>query len=148
MSIIFAKESLTIVRKDINSLLDLNYAELTLNKQSIKLNPDWEKYAKLESDGKLTIFTARNDTELVGYSFFFIDTHIHYKDLLVATNDVLFLHKDYRKGVTGIKFLKFCDSNLNYVDKIVWHVKDSNDFKPILYRMGYSNEDTILGKLI
>jgi hypothetical protein len=147
MSIIFAKELLSVIRKDIDSLLDLNYAELTLNKQCIKLNPDWEKYAKLEHEGKLTIFTVRDDSDLVGYSFFFIDTHIHYKDLLVATNDVLFLHKDYRKGMTGIKFLKFCDSNLAGVDKIVWHVKDSNDFKPILYRMGYNNEDTILGKL-
>lgn len=145
--IVFKQELLGAVRPNIDGLLDLNYDELTLNKQVIKLNPDWVKYAQLEQDNKLIIFTVRHSDVLVGYSFFIVDTHLHYKDLVVANNDVLFIHRDYRQGMLGIKFLKFCDANLHHVDKIVWHVKDSNDFKPILHRMGYKNEDTLVGKI-
>ena len=146
--IVFKRELLGTVRPNIDGLLDLNYDELTLNKQAIKLNPDWAKYAQLEQDNKLVIFTVRHHDVLVGYSFFIVDTHLHYKDLVVANNDVLFIHREYRQGMLGIKFLKFCDANLHYVDKIVWHVKDSNDFKPILHRMGYNNEDTLVGKIV
>jgi hypothetical protein len=143
----FKRERLNAIRPHIDGLLDFNYDELTLNKHVIKLNPDWVKYDQLEQENKLIIFTVRHSGVLVGYSFFIVDTHLHYKDLVVANNDVLFIRKDYRQGMLGIKFLKFCDAELHHVDKIVWHVKDANDFKPILHRMGYKNEDTLVGKL-
>jgi hypothetical protein len=33
-------------------------------------------------------------------------------------------------------------------NKITWHVKYSNDFRPILHRMGYADEDSIVGKML
>lgn len=144
------KELLIDIKTESEILLLDHYDELTLNKHAIKLNPDWDKYFDLESKNKFHCFTARNDGELVGYSAFFVDTHIHYRDLLVATNDVLFLRHDLRLGLTGIKLLKFSEQQLKLlnVDKITWHVKFAKDFRVILHRMGYSDEDIIIGKLI
>jgi hypothetical protein len=144
------KECLIDCKADTLYLLTEHYNELTLNKEVITLNPDWDRYFELESKNKFHCFTARNDGELVGYSAFFVDTHIHYRDLLVATNDVLFLREDLRLGTTGIKLLKFSEQQLRLlnVNKITWHVKFAKDFRPILHRMGYTDEDTIVGKIL
>ena len=135
---------------EIEVLSVLHYDELTLNKEYVKLNPNWNKYLQLEDDNNLCLFTIRSDNILVGYSIFFVDTHIHYKDLVVATNDVLFLREDLRLGITGIKLIKFSESVLKTlgVNKITWHVKFAKDFRPILHRMGYADEDVIVGKIL
>lgn len=143
----FQTESIRVVEIEGSSILNDNYEELTINKQVVKLNPDWYKYQKLEQAGNLKVFTVRDSDVLIGYCIFFIDTHIHYKDLLVATNDVLYLTKAYRKGTTGIKLIKYADSTLRNigVNKITWHIKDSLDFSPILIRIGYKKEDSLFG---
>ena len=68
----------------------------------------------------------------------------------MAANDVLFLRHDLRLGTTGIKLLKFSEQQLKLlnVNKITWHVKFAKDFRPILHRMGYADEDVIVGKLL
>ena len=144
------KELLINIKTESEILLKDHYTELTLNKEFITLNPDWDRYFELELKNKFHCFTARNDSELVGYSAFFVDTNIHYRDLLVAANDVLFLRHDLRLGTTGIKLLKFSEQQLKLlnVNKITWHVKFAKDFRPILHRMGYADEDVIVGKLL
>lgn len=143
----FGQESLRYIFHDLQPLLRDHYAELTLNKDKVRLDPDWAQYDALEAADKLRIYTARDLGELVGYAFFFVTPHIHYRKLTVATNDVLFLKSEYRKGMTGIRFLKYCEQELfKCADKVTWHVKAAVDFGPILQRMGYSHEDTIMGK--
>lgn len=144
------KELLINIKTESEILLKDHYTELTLNKEFITLNPDWDRYFELELKNKFHCFTARNYGELVGYSAFFVDTNIHYRDLLVAANDVLFLRHDLRLGTTGIKLLKFSEQQLKLlnVNKITWHVKFAKDFRPILHRMGYADEDVIVGKLL
>jgi hypothetical protein len=34
------------------------------------------------------------------------------------------------------------------VDKVVWHIKFHHDFRPILHRMGYGDEEVIVGKIL
>jgi hypothetical protein len=133
------------LQSDIKPILLDNYDELTANKHVVKLNPDWDRYYDLQNHGKLKVFTMRDsDEKLVGYAAFFIDTHIHYKDLLVATNDVIFTSQIQRSGMQGIRFINFIHKNLiDSVDKIVWHIKDHLDFSPLLVRHGYKKEDSL-----
>lgn len=135
---------------DIKPLLELHYQELTLHKEHIKLDPDWKKYETLANANNLAVITARDNGILVGYSVFFITNHMHYKQNKMAMNDVLFLHPDYRKGMTGIKLIKESERallNLGVI-KIIWHIKFAKDFRSILYRMGYVDEDAIVGKIL
>ena len=143
----FGVETLADVYDELQPILLENYEELTFDKDLVKLDPDWDSYRQLDADGKLVIFTARDDAALIGYAFFFVSRHIHYKSLVVASNDVLFIKKEHRLGMVGVKFLKFCDSNLSMADKIVWHVKPTPDFSPILHRLGYKYEDTLMGRI-
>ena len=146
----FNTEKVLDIKEELKSLLDKHYEELTLDKDVVKLDPIWSLYGELEEKNQFFLFTARDEDVLVGYSAFFMKQHIHYKDLIVATNDVLFLKKEYRLGITGIKLLKYSEQKVKELGakKITWHVKYSNDFRPILHRMGYSDEDVIVGKIL
>lgn len=147
---IYSRESLLVIKDEMATLLDNHYEELTLNKHVVKLNPDWERYAKLEAEGKLHWFCCRDgDGKLVGYSGFFLDTHIHYKDLVVATNDVYYMDSQYRKGVAWFKLLRYSEQQMFSLGahKVVWHLKDSYDFSPILLKNGYKKEDSLYAKL-
>lgn len=150
MNIKFDTESLFDILPEMEKLLVQHYEELTLNKGRVKLKPVWTKYKDLEQAGKFFLFTARLDGELVGYSAFIIDTHLHYEDIKVAANDVLFLRKDMRLGLAGLKLLKYSENRVKELgaDKITWHLKFSNDFRPILHRLGYRDEDVIVGKFL
>jgi len=143
------QEILYMVMDEAEYLLKMHYQELTLNKEHVMLAPDWERYADLEKQGNLIIFTARDEGRLVGYSAFFINSHIHYKNNLFAINDVLFLHPDYRNNSCGARLIKYSDQELSKLGKvkILWHVKVSRDFRPILHRLGYVDEEIICGKM-
>lgn len=145
----FQQETLYMLIGEIENLIQLHYEEVTLHKEFMELDVDWAKYAELERQGKLLVFTARDHGVLVGYSAFFIDNHIHYKTNVMATNDAVFLHPDHRKGSMAIKLIKFCDSELSKLGpvKITWHVKFSRDFRAILHRLGYIDEEVICGKI-
>ena len=131
-------------------LFKLHYEELTLNKDAVKLNPMRDSYQQIERTGKMAVYTARDDGELVGYAIFFVSPHIHYADTIVAMNDVLFLHPAHRKGSMGTRLIKFCEQGLRTrgAHKIVWHIKLSRDWSPILIRLGYVTEEINVGKLL
>jgi hypothetical protein len=135
---------------DIQELIKLHYEEIALNKQAIPLDPDWNRYKMLSDNNMLCIITARDDSRLIGYSIFFINQHMHYNSTKVASNDVLYLLPEYRKGMAGIKLLKVSEQELKKINvtKVVWHIKFHKDFRNILYRMGYNDEDAIVGKLL
>lgn len=146
----YSKECLCDVVNEVEPLLQLHYEELTLSKDRVKLDPDWERYANMEHAGSFHVFTARDDGRLIGYSAFFLAKHIHYRSLVVANNDVLYLHPDYRCGMTGIRLIRSSETGMKALGaaKITWHAKYSNDLKQILIRMGYADEEAILGKML
>jgi hypothetical protein len=151
MKLILQCEPVLEVRPEMEPLLEDHYQELTLHKEKIKLDPDWDLYDKLEKQKQFYLLTARDEdtNQLIGYSAWFVKTHIHYKNTIVASNDVLFLHKDHRQGMTGIRLIKYSEQEMKkYAHKITWHVKGEPDFRPILHRMGYIDEDVIVGKML
>lgn len=142
------KSDTILNRKD---FLEIHYDELALHKDTIPLDPDYERYLLLESKNQLKVYTLRTDDHiLIGYAVFFVSPMIHYKSTLCASNDLLYISKEYRQGMTGVKFIKYCESKLREhgVHKITWHIKESNNFVPILKRMGYITEDIIVGKVL
>jgi hypothetical protein len=112
LKITYQQEFLATVEDEVEPLLNFHWEEIALNKDKIKLNPDWEAYEALEHQGKLKIFTARDDGQLVGYFVVIVGTNLHYKDHLFASNDIIYLSPNHRKGFTGIKLVKFAEKCL------------------------------------
>lgn len=151
MTITYQTETVDEVRADIEPLLELHYDEVAMNKHAMALAPSWERYYALEKDNRLLAFTVRDDGKLVGYSVWFLDMHIHYVGALMAMNDVIFVHRDYRKRSTaGIGLIDYSEHMLKRVGvtKAVWHIKFDHDWSPILLRRGYGKEDFTVGKIL
>lgn len=146
----FKQEFLCQVEEECQELINLHWEEIALNKNKIKLNPDWEAYYEAEQQGKFKVFTARDSGKLVGYFAVFISTNPHYKDHLFASNDVIYLHKDFRKGFTGVKLIKFAEKCLKEdgVSVLSINTKVHQPFDAILSRLGFGLIERVYSKYL
>jgi len=148
--ITYRQESLVTVKADIIPLLEKHWEEVALNKEKIKLNPDWDAYANLEDAGVLKIFTAREDGKLVGYFVVFVKSHIHYKDHLFCYNDVIFVDEEYRKGFTSPRLIKFAEKCLKAdgVEVMIVNTKRHKPFDSLLVWLGYKHIENLYSKVL
>lgn len=150
MPITYKQESLVTCKDDAAWLLGQHWEEIALNKEAIKLNPDWDTYFELEEKGLLKVFTARSEEKLVGYFVVLCRHHLHYKDHVFAFNDVLYLHKDYRKGFAGPKLMKFAEKCLKEdgVTAITVNTKRHKPFDKLLLWLGYKHAENLYIKIL
>lgn len=148
--IVYQQEFLCTCLEEFKPMLDKHWEEIALHKDSIKLNPDYEKYQVLEDIGMLKVFTARDDGKPVGYAIFMCDSHIHYKDTLWAKMDILYILPEYRNARVGMRLIKFAESCLTEdgVDVIMLGTKTHKSFARLLEYMGYSETETFYSKRV
>lgn len=148
--ITYQQEFLATARPDAQKLLEAHWEEIALNKGKIALNPDWEAYEALESSGKLKIFTARDDDRLIGYFVVIVGVNLHYKDHVFAVNDILYLDKEYRKGRTGLKLIKFAEKCLKEdgVSVLSINTKVHKPFDSLMEYMGFNLIERVYSKYI
>ena len=146
----YQQEFLSQVQPDIEPLINLHWKEIALNQDKIKLNPDWEAYANLEAEGKLQVFTAREGDLLVGYFVVTLGYNIHYKDHMCASNDVIYMHKDYRKGFAGIRLIKFAEKTLREdgVSTLTINTKIHQPFDKVLERLKFKPIERVYSKYL
>ena len=146
----FAIENLAKVRREIEPLLQEHWEEISLNKDTIKLNPDWREYARLDELNALRVYTARKDDKLMGYFVVIVSRSLHYKDHLFANNDIIFLRKSARRGLTGLKLVKFAVESLQAegVTKLHVNTKTHQPFDPIMERLGFTEIETVFSKVL
>lgn len=137
---------------EMQPLIELHHSEISHFKD-LELDPSFDSYKALEEAGILRFFTVRDDDkfgELVGYSVWTVTAHPHFKGIKQATEDLLLLHPDCRKGREGVRFIGFCDGWLKGDGiKIIYHsVNMAHDFSAILKRMGYVAVDTVYARRV
>jgi hypothetical protein len=99
---------------EISQMFQKHYEELSVTKQ-FNLNPDFATYWEADKRKILKVVTCENDNEIIGYIVYFIGLNLHYKDCLLATEDIYYLKPEYRKGSTGIKMFKFAEKFLKSI---------------------------------
>lgn len=141
-------ESVTDNLDAIGGLLQLHWEEVAKNKHLMVLKPDYEKYKTLDKMGKLLGIFAYYDESIVGYSVNIIDTHLHYKELVVCNNDVLFLDQSFRDTPLGLRLKKKTEEEAKArgAHMITWHAKEGSSLDLILQRQKYSVQDIIYSK--
>ena len=105
--IILKHESLLSAKPDLIPLLQEHWMETEPNQETIPLDVDWKEYARLDQSGILHIFTARKDSELLGYCVVLLSNSIHHKGHLFASTDVFYVKKEYRKSSIGADLCRF-----------------------------------------
>ncbi len=141
----FALENLAKVRREIEPLLEEHWKEIALNKEIIKLNPEWEGYARLDGINALRIYTARKDDKLIGYFVVMVSKSLHYRDHLFANNDIIFLTKPARKGLAGVKLIKYAIDSLaaEGITKLHINTKAHQPFDAILERLNFEEIERV-----
>lgn len=146
----FALEALAQVKREIEPLLKQHWEEIALNKDKISLNPDWEGYARLDAVNALRIYTVRKDSELMGYFVVIVSKSLHYRDHLFANNDVIFLAKGARRGLTGVKLIKYAIDSLaaEGITKLHINTKAHQPFDAILERLGFEEIERVYSLML
>lgn len=120
----------------IRELMEEHYDEVVTLKGLMKLNPRWDAYDALEDDDKLISIIASSDGKPAGYSLNIIDQHLHYADLTVAQNDVLFVAQRYRNSSLGLKIMSRTKELARKAgaELMLWHAKPDTPLDQILKR--------------
>lgn len=141
-------ESVVACKEEVQELLEQHWEEIALNKDVIKLNPDWDQYKAMERAHMLKAFGARDNGKLVGYFVVTITRSMHYKDHLFANNDVIYLHPDYRKGLAGAKLVKFAEKKLKEmgVSVLMVNTKLHRPFSRLLEFLKFKPVETVYSK--
>lgn len=141
----FDQERLSAFREEAKELFAAHYDEVAQFKSLQKLDPDWVTYDLYEKMGKLWSMTARDDGVLVGYIIMIVSTHLHYRQLRSAMEDVHFIHPDYRKGLVGYKLIKAALQQMRNlgVSFCVMRTKADQDHGKLFERLGGVKHDIV-----
>lgn len=141
--ITFQEETYSGIIDEIKPLLKLQWEEIgVFDRERIPLKPNWEWYQIIQDKKSLHIITVRDSQKLIGYYVSIITPHIHYKNTLVAENDIVYLDKKYRKGLTGYKLIKFAVEQLkSKVQVVILSMKAKQSFMPLADRLGFKLTD-------
>ena len=108
---------------------------------------DTETYIKLQDMNIAKAFIARDieTFNAVGYIIYLIMAHPHFKDVLIAKEDGLFVYKSHRGSMLGYKLIRYADSVLSDkygVDAITQTATEKFDHSKMLIKLGYSKIET------
>lgn len=126
-------------------LLMAHYDELVKLKDIFVLDGDYERYSNLEESGNLITLLAFENETLVGYSLSILNTHLHYKDVLVCYNDLLFIHPSKRNSPLGLRLIKETEKEAREAgaEVMLWHAKPDTPLDKILPRLGNRKHENI-----
>lgn len=129
-------------------LLEQHREELATYKHMMVLKPDMEKYRAIESAGNLIGMGLFDDEKLVGYSIFIITSALHYADLKIAQNDLIYIDPEYRKTKWGLRLIKASEEAMRErgIKMIMWHGKENTNFAALMPKLGYIVQDIMFSK--
>ena len=108
----YSEEKCADVFDEITPLLERHWEEIALNKEKVKLNPDWDLYSKMNEMGLVRTFIARDNGKLIGYFVVTVHPHMHYKDTIYALNDVIYVDPEYRGSTVAVRLIKHVEKEL------------------------------------
>ena len=131
-------------------LFEEHYEEIARNKQIMKLKPNYQLYEALNSTGWLFIYVAMRDDVCIGYSMNIMMHHLHYADLRIAQNDILFVKKEFRGGRLGLRLLKVTEDHARSegCKLMLWHAKENTALAELLPKLKYGVQEIMYSKEI
>jgi GNAT superfamily N-acetyltransferase len=130
-------------------MLAAHHEEIGRFKQ-FPLDPDLERYRRLDDEGRLITLLATVDEQIVGYSCSIVQSNLHRKSLIFCQNDVLYVTPEHRKGRIGLFLIRETIHRAHTLGAklVLWHAKPETAFNELLPRMGYEIMDVIWAKAI
>ncbi len=105
------------------------------------LDIDLVTYFTLKDFGMFKIVCVRdNEGVMIGYMTFLIGTNLHRKNKIIGSQDAIFIHPDYRKGMLGIKLMKESEKVMKShgCNGMLVSSKDHVDIRVLYERLGFN----------
>lgn len=132
------------------ALWPAHWEEVAINRDSIKLAPDYQSYEAFADAGALHIVTAREAGKIVGYLINIVRPHLHYKNDLHGFADVYYIQPEHRQGWAGVKLFKYAEKTLEArgVKKLFMGTKLHLDMSRLFERMGWHETERLFTKVL
>lgn len=130
--------------------LPRHWAELALDKDRVKLDPDWDRYARLDADGQMCIVTLRAQGKLVGYCWMIVGTELHYRTTLTAVMDIFYILPEYRGRMGGVRLFRAVEAELKRrgVARMYVGSKLHRDSSRLFKALGYREVEAWFSKMV
>lgn len=146
---IFNSEPFDAAIDDALPLFRLHYGEVADEDMQAPVDVDIDAYKMLQMMGYLRCFTARDHGVLAGYASFLVSaSHLHHRGLKYATQDTLFMQREFRPK--GLKFMDFIEAELRNegVRVIVMGIPLTVDWSVLAERRGFKKMEVQMMKWI
>ncbi len=132
------------------SLFEQHYDEVAKNKEVMVLKDDRLKYETAERTGNMFSLFAYYEGQIVGYSVNFIVNHLHYADLVIGMNDLLFVVPEHRNSVIGLRLIRQTErlAREKGIKLFTWHAKENTSLAKILPALRYQTHEIIFSKVL
>ena len=127
-----------------------HYDEIALNKRVMVYAPDAERFQRLEDSGHLLTLCVFDDGKVVGYSVNLISTHLHYRELVVCHNDMLYIVPEHRRGRLGLKLIRATQAAAKDrgAQLLTWHAKEHTTLADLLPKLGCGVQDILFSEVL
>jgi hypothetical protein len=140
MGITYQEEKLSQFLPEFKALLEPHMAEINvLYRDGEELDPDFNRYFKMQEADAYVLMTCRKDGELIGYIGFVVVPNLRFKNCTMAYEDLYYLKPENRQGRTGYKLFTESEQLLKKrnVNRIVLSCKTFQDHSRLFDHLGY-----------
>jgi hypothetical protein len=152
VSLSFQSENWADIVGELKPLIVLQWEEIALDRDSIPLDPDWDRYAALSAAGSLKITTARDSAsgELAGWYLTVVSPHPHYKSTLFGFLDIYYIRPEYRRGLAGLGLFAAMEKSMRAlgVKELISISKTHRSVEPIFERLDWRETGTTYTKVL
>lgn len=125
-----------------------HWKEVADEKDLMVFDPDYARYRQLIEANRLVVVTARLDNNLIGYVFYMLAPHLHYKTRLMALEDIHYVTPEHRHQGAGKEMLTKGEEVLKAmgVCYVFLRTKVKHDHGELFAQIGYTQVETVWGK--
>lgn len=144
----YKQEFLSLCEDEVAPLAHLEWEESGHPTEPLNIN--WDSYYTLEEQGNLKFFTARKDSELIGYFVVIVISPLTTKGELLGYYDAVYVAKGHRKSTVGKRLFKFVEDCMREdgVYRVVASSSVKNPIGKFLNRLGYNEIETKYEKVL
>jgi GNAT superfamily N-acetyltransferase len=127
-------------------LVRANWAESPSCEPGLEVDPDFERYRKLDEADILLCFTAREGEELIGYVIYVVSTSRRHRTVLCGYGEAFYIKPDYRGH--GPQLLRAAHQALiaRGVRRLGWLVDEESTLARLLLKCEFHRDEIMLEK--
>ncbi|HEY2538226.1 MAG TPA: GNAT family N-acetyltransferase [Stellaceae bacterium] len=146
----FQAEAFFDVIEEAKPLLQRHWEEIALDKASVPLDPDWDRYREFDKKNGLSVVTARVNGELVGYCCMILSMGLHYKTTPEAIMDIFWLAPEVRGRMGGVRLFRAVEKELQRlgIRRVNVGSKLHKDVSRLFLALGYQPIEMWFSKLL